>query len=310
MAESHHLPTYLLLKTLATLLRAIYHLFLSSSLPTPISTLSIPSRNPSRTIKFHIYKPPTSTTKPGPHPVLLNFHGSGFVITMHGSDAVFCARIAAETGITVLDCDYRKAPEDPFPAALEDVEDAVRYVLSRPAEYDSQRTHLSGFSAGANLAMAVCGLPLGGKGMTGVIGTKIKAVLAFYPPTDLVTKPALKRAPDGSAGTLPAPLASFFNTCYMLPGTPASDPRISVKNMKPESFPRSALVVTCGKDDLAFEAEELAGRMAERGEGRVEWRRVEGVEHAWDKSVKPGSGEEGKRDEAYEWAVEFLREGL
>ncbi|KAF2492954.1 alpha/beta-hydrolase [Lophium mytilinum] len=305
-AKSHPLPTYLLIKVLATILRTIYALFLASPSPKPTSTLFIPSRNSKRTIKVHVYAPPSPKPTKAPHPVLLNFHGSGFVVDMHGSDAPFCRQIASATGLTVLDCDYRKAPEHPFPAALEDVEDAMRYVLSRPEEYDATQTHLSGFSAGANLALAVCGVPLRDLG-TGFIRERVRKVVAFYPPLDLATSPATKRAPDGSAGTLPVPVAKLFNTCYITPGQEATDPRISCKNMAPEAFAKEAFIVTCGKDDLAFEAEELASRMAEREGCRVEWKRVEGVDHAWDKSCKKGSEEDEKRAEAYEWAVEFLK---
>ncbi|KAF2807128.1 alpha/beta-hydrolase [Mytilinidion resinicola] len=305
--QSHPFPTYLLFKALATILRTIYVLFLAYPTPEPISTLSIPSRASKRTIKVHVYAPPSPKPTKLPAPALLNFHGSGYVINMHGSDAPFCRQIAASTNLTVLDCDYRKAPEDPFPAALEDVEDALRYVLSRPDEYDASQIHLSGFSAGGNLALAVCGAPLGDLG-TGLIAEKVKKVVVLYPPADLVTSPAAKRAPDGSAGTLPVPIAKLFNACYVAPGQAVGDSRISIRNMAPEAFPREVLVVTCGKDDLAFEAEELASRMAEREGARVEWKRVEGVDHGWDKSCKKGSEDERKREMAYEWAVQFLGE--
>lgn len=104
--------------------------------PEPDAVIHIPSRDAERTIKVHIYKPATPQT---PSPVLINLHGSGFILPLHGSDDVFCRRIASETGHVVLDVQYRLAPEDPFPAAPHDTEDALRYVLARPEEYEASK---------------------------------------------------------------------------------------------------------------------------------------------------------------------------
>ncbi|KAK1141012.1 hypothetical protein N8T08_009669 [Aspergillus melleus] len=83
-----------------------------------------------------------------PHPVLINLHGSGFVIPAHGSDDAFCRQVSQRTGYLVLDIKYRLSPEHPFPAPVDDVEDVVNWVKSQPNKFDLSRMAISGFSAG------------------------------------------------------------------------------------------------------------------------------------------------------------------
>jgi acetyl esterase/lipase len=83
---------------------------------------SVPSRQPGRSIKIHIYTP-KDAPKGEKLPVHLNLHGSGFVIPSLGSDREFCGEMAKRLECVVIDCDYRKAPEHPAPAQMQDAED-------------------------------------------------------------------------------------------------------------------------------------------------------------------------------------------
>ena len=94
------------------------------------------------------HSPNQASRKPSTNP-------SQFIFHLHGSDDIFCRRVAAETHYTVLDIEYRLAPEHPFPAAPHDAADALKYVLSRPDLYDNSRIAVSGFSAGGNLALGL-----------------------------------------------------------------------------------------------------------------------------------------------------------
>ncbi|KAJ5053500.1 hypothetical protein NUH16_010572 [Penicillium rubens] len=112
----------------------------------PDETIFIQSRKREHSIKVHIYRPATEALQT-PSPVLLNFHGSGFVVPAHGSDDEFCRQMSQKTGHIVLDVEYRLAPENPFPAALNDTEDAINWVLEQPTKFDISKVAISGFSA-------------------------------------------------------------------------------------------------------------------------------------------------------------------
>ena len=89
----------------------------------------------------------------GPFPVLVYVHGGGWVIgSLDAYDGV-CRVLAAEAGCAVVSVDYRLAPENPFPAAVEDVRAALEWVDADPAAVGGNGTvAVGGDSAGGNLA--------------------------------------------------------------------------------------------------------------------------------------------------------------
>lgn len=91
----------------------------------------------------------------GAGPVMVFFHGGGWVIGDLDTHAPYCAEVARQLDLPVIAVDYRLAPEHPFPAAPEDCEAAARWVASSPAELGLQVTGLitSGDSAGGNLTV-------------------------------------------------------------------------------------------------------------------------------------------------------------
>ncbi|KAK0533612.1 hypothetical protein OC835_002968 [Tilletia horrida] len=91
--------------------------------------------------------------KGGPVPVLINAHGSGFVLPCHGTDVDLLALTADKLGICCIDADYRHAPAHPFPAPIDDIIEVVKWVQAQPDRFDVDRIVLSGFSAGGNIVM-------------------------------------------------------------------------------------------------------------------------------------------------------------
>jgi acetyl esterase len=92
-----------------------------------------------------------------PGPVMVFFHGGGFVIGDLQTHEPYCAEAARALDIPVIAVDYRLAPEHPFPAAPDDCEAAARWIATSPPELDRIVTGLipSGDSAGGNLAIVV-----------------------------------------------------------------------------------------------------------------------------------------------------------
>lgn len=89
-------------------------------------------------------------------PLLVFFHGGGFVVGSLETHDGTCRKLAVETGYPILSVDYRLAPENPFPAALEDCYTALEWAEANAADLDAdpERLVVAGDSAGGNLAAA------------------------------------------------------------------------------------------------------------------------------------------------------------
>jgi acetyl esterase len=131
---------------------------------------------PAGKIGVRIYTPPGS----GPFPILINYHGGGWVIgDLETADSVsreLCQRV----GCIVVSVDYRLAPEHRFPAAVDDSYAAACWVADNAAALngDAKRIAVGGESAGGNLAAVVCHLARDRK------GPAIAFQLLAYPVTD------------------------------------------------------------------------------------------------------------------------------
>lgn len=137
--------------------RAVYHAMKDIADPpvgelAVIKDLEIPG--PAGTIRARLFDP-RATRAPGP--VVLFYHGGGFVIGDIETHASFTAEMARQLDLPVVSVDYRLAPEARWPAAPDDCEAAARWVASNPAELGRTATGLvlSGDSAGGNLTIVV-----------------------------------------------------------------------------------------------------------------------------------------------------------
>ncbi|MDH4584841.1 alpha/beta hydrolase [Pseudomonas sp. BN415] len=113
-------------------------------------------------------------------PLLVFFHGGGFVIGNLDTHDNLCRSLARLTGAVVVSVGYRLAPEHRFPAAPHDCYRATCDLVERARElgFDASRLALAGDSAGANLAIAVSRLAQIRK------GPRIASQCLFYPATD------------------------------------------------------------------------------------------------------------------------------
>jgi monoterpene epsilon-lactone hydrolase len=87
----------------------------------------------------------------GASPVVLHFHGGGYVMSNLDTHGALCSRLARASGGRVLSIDYRLAPEHPFPAAVDDAVGAYRWLLDQGIS--SHRIVIAGDSAGGGLAL-------------------------------------------------------------------------------------------------------------------------------------------------------------
>ena len=104
-------------------------------------------------LRYRLHRPAT----PGPHPVVVYFHGGGWVLGSEVSDDSFCRYLCARSGAIIVSVDYRHAPEDRFPAAADDALAAVTWVSDNvDALGGVEPVIVAGWSAGANLAAVTC----------------------------------------------------------------------------------------------------------------------------------------------------------
>src|SRR5204863_9067365 len=111
---------------------------------------------PAGEIAARLYVAPDAS--PPPQPLLVYYHGGGWVIgDLETHDGV-CRFLAEHSGCRVLSVDYRRAPEHPFPEPVEDAIAAFEWAAEQAAELgcDPRRIAVAGDSAGGNLAAAVC----------------------------------------------------------------------------------------------------------------------------------------------------------
>ncbi|KAI1858287.1 uncharacterized protein JN550_012818 [Neoarthrinium moseri] len=303
--------TYLRLKLVAVLIRFIARIALAQrdrQLPGSIQPqrIRIESREKGHFINTDLYCPP-STESSGPdsvkRPVLVNWHGSGFMVPGLGSDRAFCARVARDTGIIVMDTDYRKAPECPFPAAVEDVEDALRWILSRPEEFDPKRVAVSRFSAEGNLALVASSSLQHNLSQTGI---DISAVIAVYPPTDVSIHARAKTVPD-PVKPITGGIAALLDDSYTPDPATRKDPRVSPSLAEPSLFPDLVAIFTCQGDTLSPEANALADGL-QGGKRQVIHHTLPGMPHAFDKGCKEGTLEWKQREFAYLSIIKTLKE--
>src|SRR5207302_11405483 len=105
---------------------------------------------PRGTLRLRIYTPHGTR----PFPLLVFFHGSGFVLCSLDTHDGMCRNLCAGAGCAVASVDYRLAPEHKFPAAIDDCLDATRWAAAHAAELGANARHIAvgGDSAGGNMA--------------------------------------------------------------------------------------------------------------------------------------------------------------
>ncbi|MFA1543659.1 alpha/beta hydrolase [Actinomadura monticuli] len=194
----------------------------------------------------------------GPAPVLVYFHGGGWVLGDVDSYDPVVRALAVASGVAWLSVGYRRPPEDPFPAALDDAVAAVRWtVRNAPAlGLDPARTGVAGDSAGGQLAAAAAGL-LRAPGPD----RPVLQVL-LYPALDLRDVPPPPPDPDGLQ--LPRSGVDRALRAY-LRGTDRTRPEVSpLLDPDPATLP-PAVIATAEHDRLRPQAEHHAARLSAAG---------------------------------------------
>jgi acetyl esterase/lipase len=119
-----------------------------------VETLHVPGAKGAPDIRVVSYRP---SGVEGPLPVLLHFHGGGFVVGSPERKGAAHRALTVELGCAIYSVDYRLAPETPFPGAVEDGYAVLRWLTDHAAELrlDRSRIAVTGESAGGGLAASL-----------------------------------------------------------------------------------------------------------------------------------------------------------
>ncbi len=196
-----------------------------------------------------------------PLPVLLYFHGGGWLLGGLDTEEDTCLGLAKRTPCIAVSVDYRLAPEHPYPAALEDCFAALLRVAEHglsPAA-DPLRIAVGGESAGGNLAAALTLMTRDRK------GPAITFQALFYPATDLTDATTQSAKDFGDGFLLGSRDMEAVRAMYVPEKKDWSNPYVSPLLAPDLSLLPPALVVTAGCDPLKDEGKAYALRLSEAG---------------------------------------------
>ena len=228
-----------------------------------VRNLNIPG--PGGALALRIYRPVGQT----PGPIIMFFHGSGFVILDLDTHDDICRRLCAGSSCVVVSVDYRLAPENKFPAAPDDCLAATRWVAVHAGEFggDASRMVVAGDSAGGCLA-AVTALRIRDEG-----GPPLQGQLLWYPVTDYPTSTPNSYLAYGSGFGLTQAGIRWYWDQYLEDPSAASHPHASpMRAVSTHALP-SAYVLVAEFDVLRDEGEAFARRLVDGG--------VETVTRCW-----------------------------
>ena len=223
--------------------------------PTPLAVIrDLSCPGPRGDIPLRLYD---ARENRGPGPVLVFYHGGGWVIGDIDTHEPFCTEAARLLDIPVVSVDYRMAPEDAWPASPDDCEAAARWIATSPIELGRQVTALTlgGDSAGGNLTI-VTAMRLRDK----PAAAPAIAQLPIYPSVDLDAQGgSMEEFADGYLLTKAS--MDWFRDHYAADMThPHASPGLFEQAGMPP-----AVVVTASLDPIRDQGRHYAGLLSKAG---------------------------------------------
>ena len=211
----------------------------------------------------------------GPLPLVVFYHGGGWVTGSLETHDVICRRVAQEAGVLLAAVDYRLAPWHRFPVPVEDCYDATCWLVDQATSLGARHdcTIVMGDSAGGNIATVVCLMA------RDLQGPAIARQVLIYPAVDGTRSyPSHQRYPD--APLLPKVSMDFFVDCYARHETDLRAPYFSPLLAADVSQLPPALILTAEYDPLHDEAVAYAEKLQKAGVA-VKYTDYPGMIHAF-----------------------------
>jgi acetyl esterase len=231
---------------------------LQPELPDVAELRDLSAPGPAGAIPLRLYR--GMGTGPEPLPVLVFYHGGGYVIGDLDTHDYVCRKIANVARCCVVAVDYRLAPEHKFPAAVEDSAAALRWIVTEAGSLsiDPSRVAVGGDSAGGNLSANMAHLARDGE------VPPLCFQMLLYPGTDTsMSQPSYLR--DFTQFPLSVEAVKYFIGHYLRDRNDYSDPRAAP--LLAENFwgLAPAFVLTAGYDPLVNEGTAYARKLEDNG---------------------------------------------
>jgi acetyl esterase len=192
-------------------------------------------------------------------PILFDLHGGGFILGTAEMDESLNVNFNRHIGCKIISIDYAKAPDFPYPTAVNQIYAVVEHIYHNAKNYaiDREIMAIGGHSAGGNLSTVTC------------MKAKKAGVFQFvcqvldYPPLDLATSPFDKSQP---VDCIPPKMARVFDACYVNP-TQAKDPYVSPVYATQDDLAGlpPVLLILPGRDSLHDEGMKYAEMLKTAG---------------------------------------------
>ncbi len=209
----------------------------------------------------------------GPFPVIVYFHGGGWVIANLDVYEPSCRALCNAAEAIVVSVAYRQAPEHKYPAAAEDAYAAVQWAMANAGSLggDPSCVAVAGESAGGNLATVSCLMARDNGGQMPI------AQLLVYPVTDAgMNTPSYRE--NANAKPLNAAMMKWFWNLYLENASQGREAYASPMMAQSLQGLPPAIVITAENDPLRDEGEAYAKRLADEGVS-VDFKRFDGVTH-------------------------------
>jgi acetyl esterase len=205
-----------------------------------------------------MYTPPDGTR---PLPALVFAHGGGWVVGSVETHDPFCRLLSEAADIIVLSVEFRRAPEHPFPAALDDMLAAYRWAAAHTESFgaDTKRLMLGGDSAGGNLAAVAANRICATNEIVHPAG-----LMLLYPVTDHPSANHLSYTENAAGYGLEASVMRFFWQQYAS-GVSPDDTNISPLRLATVPSLPPTLVATAEYDPLRDDGIAYAKKLAKAG---------------------------------------------
>ncbi|KQQ89298.1 lipase [Massilia sp. Leaf139] len=238
-----------------------------STAPEPgvtVKTMTVGSGDAS--FPVHIYTPEGK----GPFPVMVYYHGGGFVIADTKVYDASPRALAKMANAIMVSVDYRRAPEHPFPAAPNDAFAAYQWTIEHAREFngDPMRVAVGGESAGGNLATVVSMMARDKN-----VALPVHQLLVYPVVNDDMNTPSYRK--NAEAKPLNKAMMGWFFKHYG--GDPKNPYALPMKAASLKGLP-PATIVAAEIDPLLSEGKAYADRLKKDGVA-VEYREYKGVAH-------------------------------